>query len=292
MTLTAEKREAVLRATDPQGRLVRSARLDAGNVTRRAAGEPIGFRGEAIVFNDWTWIGSQRWGFWERIAPEAVTQTLREADVRFVRDHDPSQLLARTSAGTLRLTASARALEVDADMAPVSYAEDAAVLLERGDLREMSFAFEPLAWTFEERDGEDAYTITELRLFDVSIVTYPAYASTTAGLRASAFDALCRAAGLDAAGERRLMRDLTGVPDPLLDVAPERAVELLHQIAAPGSADTAPGDTSGSADTARDASPPADTTGDSTPPERTSDGFDAQREARARELFDRTGGPS
>lgn len=258
-----DKRSTVLRATDPEGRFVRTARIGDSSIERRAAGEPIGFRGEAIVFNEWTWIGSKRWGFWERIAPEAVTQTLAEADVRFLRDHLPWMLLSRSSAGTLRLAADTRALNVDADMAPVSYAEDAAVLLERKELREMSFAFEPLSWEYTERDGEDAYTITEMRLYDVSIVTFPAYQSTSAGLRGAAFDALCRAAGLDAAAERRLMRELTGAPDPLLDVAPERAVELLRQIAGPGSADTAPPDTSGSADTARSDSPPADTTGTS-----------------------------
>jgi len=257
-TIADDKRSTIHRATDPAGRLVRTARIGERAITRNDSGR-IGFKGEAIVFDTPTWIGSNRWGFWEQIAPQAVTKTLTEADVRFVVNHDPSLLLARSSAGSLRLAATASALEVDADMAPVSYAEDAAVLLEGGELREMSFAFEPLAWEYEERDGEDFYTITELTLYDVSVVTWPAYAATSAGLRASAFDALCRAAGLDAAAERRLMRDLTGAPDDLLDVAPERAVELLRQIAAPAPADTTQGDPSGPE--ARNDNPPADTTG-------------------------------
>lgn len=256
----AEKRDSVHRAADPAGRLIRTARIDHRAITRADDGS-IGFKGEAIVFDTPTWIGSKRWGFWEEIAPEAVTKTLREADVRFVVNHDPNLLLARTSAGTLRLDPTASGLQVDADMAPVSYAADAAVLLERGDLREMSFAFEPLAWEYTERDGEDVYRITDLTLYDVSVVTYPAYASTSAGLRSVAFDALCRAAGLDAAGERRLMRDLTGSEDPLLDVAPERAVELLRQIAAPAPAETTQGTEGEPAPAARDESPPAETTG-------------------------------
>lgn len=252
-----EKRDSVLRATDPDGRFVRTARIDKRAITRGEDGS-IGFKGEAIVFYTPTWIGSTRWGFWEQIAPQAVTRALSEADVRFVVNHDPNLLLARTSAGTLRLNSTATGLAVDADMAPVSYAEDAAVLLDRGDLREMSFAFEPLTWTYEEREGEDFYTITDLNLYDVSVVTYPAYASTTAGLRSVAFDALCRAAGIDAAGERRLLRDLTGSPDPLLDVAPGRAVELLNQIASPAQAETTPGTEGGAT---RNESPQAETTG-------------------------------
>jgi uncharacterized protein len=258
----AEKREAVTRATDPSGRLVRTARIDTRAITRAENGS-IGFRGEAIVFDTPTWIGSSRWGFWEEIAPEAVTKTLREADVRFVVNHDPNLLLARTSSKTLRMEATPGGLQVDADMAPVSYAEDAAVLLERGDLREMSFAFEPLAWEYTERDGEDFYRITEITLYDVSVVTYPAYASTSAGLRSAAFDALCRAAKLDGAASRRLVRDLTGEPDPLLDVAPERAVELLREIAAPAPAETTQDSEHVAAPAARADDPPAETTGPS-----------------------------
>jgi len=258
----AEKREVFARATDPSGRLVRTARIDTRASTRAENGS-IGFRGEAIVFDTPTWIGSSRWGFWEEIAPEAVTKTLREADVRFVVNHDPNLLLARTSSKTLRMEATPGGLQVDADMAPVSYAEDAAVLLERGDLREMSFAFEPLAWEYSERDGEDFYRITEITLYDVSVVTYPAYASTSAGLRSAAFDALCRAAKLDGAASRRLVRDLTGEPDPLLDVAPERAVELLREIAAPAPAETTQDPEHDTAPAARADDPPAETTGPS-----------------------------
>jgi HK97 family phage prohead protease len=251
-------RDSVLRAMDPAGRLLRTARIDHRSITRDESGR-IGFKGEAIVFNSPTWIGSKRWGFWEQIAPQAVTKTLAEADVRFVQNHDPNLLLARTSAGSLRLAASEAALAVDADMAPVSYAEDAAVLLEGGELKEMSFAFEPLSWEFTEtEDGERSYTITELTLYDVSVVTWPAYSATSAGLRATAFDTLCRAAGLDGAAERHLMRELTGAPDEVLDALPARARDLITQIAEQSPAGTTAAPEGGER---RDDSPPAATTG-------------------------------
>lgn len=256
-----EKRSAVYRATDPSGRLVRAARLDTQAITRDASENgAIGFKGEAIVFNAPTWIGSKRWGFWEEIAPEAVTKTLRDADIRFLQNHDPNLLLARTSAGTLRSEATPSGVSVDADMAPTSYALDAALLLDRGDLREMSFAFDPLAWDYEERDGEDFYRITEMVIYDEAVVTYPAYQTTSAGLRSAAFDAMCRAVGLDAAAERRLMRDLTGAPDSILEALPARALDLVHQIADQAPAETTPGLEGGES---RNGSPPADTTGSS-----------------------------
>lgn len=144
------------------------------------------FHGEAIVFDSPTWIGSAKYGFREQIAPGAVTETLAEDDVRFLINHNPDLLLARNTSGTLRLRATTKALEVDAALPDVSYASDLAVLLERQDISQMSFAFEPLAWTIEELDdGNRSYTITKLRLYDVSVVTYPAYKDTSADLRAA-----------------------------------------------------------------------------------------------------------
>jgi HK97 family phage prohead protease len=176
----------VTRWRDQRGNPIHVGALRAPSV--RADGEAKRFHGEAIVFNEATWIGSARWGFRERIAPEAVKRSLDEgADVRFLQNHDANLVLGRTTSGTLALRATESALEVDADLPAVSYASDLAVLLERGDVSQMSFAFEPLEWTTRELDnGDREYTITDLNLFDVSVVTFPAYESTSAGLRARA----------------------------------------------------------------------------------------------------------
>lgn len=232
--------ENVYRARDPQGRALRWATMRATVVD----GEPVDdgdegtparkFHGEAIVFNSPTWIGSKRWGYREIIAPEAVTETLKNADIRFLINHDPSQLLARNTSGTLRLNATATALEVEADLPDVSYAEDLAVLLDRDDINQMSFAFTPTEWeTREDADGTETITITALDLFDVSVVTFPAYEDTSAGMRSLAFDVLCRSAGLDADAERKLMRDLTGAPLTNGDAAATRAAELVEKITSP-----------------------------------------------------------
>jgi len=214
-TLTPERRRTFTAGTDVLdhpvdvlGRARFRAALDATSVHVTRSLDPaaaIPFGGTAILFNKRTWIGSRDFGFWEQISPEAVTKTLLEADVRFLQNHNPDLLLARTnpgmradSAATLELTASSGGLLVAADMAPTSYAQDLAILLERRDISQMSFAFDPLAWTREQLpDGSMLITITELRLFDVAVVTYPAYEETDAGLRAAAFDAWCRDDGLD-----------------------------------------------------------------------------------------------
>lgn len=253
--LDPPKRDSMPRPLDTQGRRVFRAQIDHRAI--RAASDDddsIGFTGHAIVWMTRTWIGSKRWGFWEQIAPQAVTKTLQEADIRFLQNHDPNLLLARNTAGTLRLESDDTGLQVDADMAPTSYARDLAVLLGRGDISQMSFAFEELAYEYEEtEDGRDLYTITELRLFDVSVVTYPAYTETDAGLRSLAFDHMCRSAGLTAADSRRLMRHFAaGEP-----IDPEVLAHL--QRFAPSA--SPPGeDPSEPAETTRNDSSPASTT--------------------------------
>ncbi len=119
-----------------------------------------------------------------------------------------------------RIVAAAR--QVDADLAPTTYGRDLAVSLERGDITQMSFAFEPIAWKREviEEDGEERslITLTEVRLYDVAAVTYPAYEDTDAGLRAGAFGELARAAGIEDVDA--LLRQYA--EDGAIDLAPLR----------------------------------------------------------------------
>jgi HK97 family phage prohead protease len=163
----------------------RTATLDLVSVRARP-NNGLGFKGRAAVYNKRTWIGPPKFGFWEEIAPGAFDRAVAEDDVRFLMDHDPSKVLARTSSGTLRLTVDKRGLNVDADMADVSYARDLAVLLERGDLGEMSFAFIPGTEEWSTlKDGTDLRRLVDFeQVLDVSCVAYPAYDGTEAAMRA------------------------------------------------------------------------------------------------------------
>jgi uncharacterized protein len=53
--------------------------------------------------------------------------------------------------------------------------------LRRGDVSQMSFAFEPIqdSWSKDNKTRE----LKEVKLFDVSVVTYPAYEETMVQLR-------------------------------------------------------------------------------------------------------------
>src|SRR5664280_2242013 len=208
MTKTALRAPAVLES--------RTGILRDVELRKDATGATIGFAGHAAVFDQRTSIGNPlSWGFYEQIAPGAFTKTIQEADVRFLIDHDPSLLLARTKSGTLRLSEDKAGLVADADLAPTTYGRDLAILLERGDVSQMSFGFQVVAgkddWTVEQVETNDGNsvdvevrTIREVKLFDVSVVTFPAYEGTDAQLR-SMTAAVARKKDPDPFGRRREM---------------------------------------------------------------------------------------
>ena len=185
------------RPTDVRGHVRAFADLTTDSVTtttrmvRNAAGDEveetvINFRGHAAVFNSMTWIGSRSWGFWEKINRNAFDECLaRPDDVRFLQNHNPDLLLARNTAGTMELTAVDRGLQVNARIAAHTTGLETAVSLQRGDLTQMSFAFDMGDYVrTEDADGNSVYEHTNFRkLYDVAVVTYPAYDDTDAGLR-------------------------------------------------------------------------------------------------------------
>lgn len=179
-----------VRATDPQ------------------AGDSIGtYRGHAAVFGPQAWIGGRSSGFWERMEPSAFTKAIQENDVRFLINHDPSLILGRNKAGTLRLSTGADGLGVNADLPDTSYARDHVVSLTRGDVTQMSFGFQPRDYEWQRAaDGKDLLVHRSVELFDVSSVTFPAYAETDGGLRAAAFDLMVRAAKFDEAEVESILR--------------------------------------------------------------------------------------
>lgn len=149
----------------------------------RADGEPIRVRGYAAVFGQ---LSEDLGGFREQIQAGAFADRLSD-DVRALVNHDPNQVLGRTVAKTLALSEDTRGLAVDITLPDTQVARDLAVSMERGDVSQMSFAFtvgrDDQAW---QRDGAGPWVRTikrVARLYDVSVVTYPAYAQTEAALR-------------------------------------------------------------------------------------------------------------
>lgn len=147
---------------------------DNGDATLR-------FRGHAALFDV---LSDDLGGFREQISPGAFKKTLKDgADVRLLVNHDPNLVLARTKAGTLKLSEDDSGLLAEAELADTSYARDLAAVMERGDVDQMSFGFRTIRDTWNSDTEPPTRTLEEVQLFDVSVVTYPAYPATSAELR-------------------------------------------------------------------------------------------------------------
>jgi uncharacterized protein len=121
----------------------------------------------------------------ERIMPGAFDRAIKEADdCRALVNHDPNLLLGRASAGTLKLSIDATGLRYEIDPPDTQAGRDACVSLERGDLTGSSFSFLPDDVTWREQGDLIIREVRSVQLFDVGPVTFPAYSSTTAGVRA------------------------------------------------------------------------------------------------------------
>lgn len=136
--------------------------------------------GYAARFNEWTDIGGM---FRERILPGAFKKTLKEADVRALIEHDPMLIIGRNKAGTLRMVEDKKGLAVEIDIPDTSYGRDLVVSMKRGDKTQMSFGFQAIQ--SDDDYNKETREIREAKLFDVSVVSFPAYPTTTAQVRSA-----------------------------------------------------------------------------------------------------------
>jgi HK97 family phage prohead protease len=120
----------------------------------------------------------------ESIAPTAFDGAL-EDDVRALCDHDSRLVLGRIRAGTLELRVDARGLWGRIKINPND--QDALNLyarVQRGDVDQCSFGFDILDEHAEYReDGSVHWEIRRVKLYEVSVVTFPAYEETAVEAR-------------------------------------------------------------------------------------------------------------
>jgi HK97 family phage prohead protease len=194
---------------------------------RQADDGTMRLRGYAAVFND----ASVPLPFKETIAPGAFRKTLSETpDVRLLINHEGLPL-ARTKNGTLTLSEDERGLFMDAVIADTTEGRDLYKLVERGDVDQMSFAFRVIRQKWNE--DRSVRTLTEVSLADgdVSVVTYPAYPTTSVEAREAlrkAIDAVKE--GREVTGEslvvlKTIFEDLSEGHEYIM-----RAVEMMAML--------------------------------------------------------------
>jgi HK97 family phage prohead protease len=142
------------------------------------------FTGYAAVFDHEADLGD----FTESINRGAFRKALSTGgNVPMLYDHNPGlPVLATTGGGTLKLKEDGRGLRVEADVARHFVGDAVREMVQRGDIRGMSFGFIAGAGNsrIEKRGGKPHRQLLGFnRLLDVSPTWDPAYQGTSAELR-------------------------------------------------------------------------------------------------------------
>jgi HK97 family phage prohead protease len=148
-------------------------RINLADFEVRETADGMTFEGYAAVFNS----DSQPLPFIERIAPGAFKRSLQSRnEVKLLWNHDSGEPLASVRGGTLKLIEDARGLKVQATLANTTRGRDVSELIRSKVVDSMSFGFSVIkdSWS---NDGATR-TLEAVRLFEVSVVSSPAYEGT------------------------------------------------------------------------------------------------------------------
>lgn len=159
----------------------RQLRTAATEFNTREDGDDLYIEGYFAVFNSVYDLG---YGMSESIAPGAFTNTLAD-DIRALVNHDTTLVLGRTSAHTLEVSQDERGLWGKVKINPND--QDAMNLyarVKRGDVSQCSIGFDIIDEETEFReDGGAHWTIRDIKLYEVSACTFPAYEETAISAR-------------------------------------------------------------------------------------------------------------
>jgi uncharacterized protein len=138
--------------------------------------------GRAIVFNQ---RSQDLGGFVEQVSPGAVTETLgSKQNVLLLNNHNSSQVLGSTRAGTLQLNTDANGVSFSCTLdTRISYANDLALSVSRGDTAGCSFGFRTLKDSYAKDGGTLVRTLEQLELLELTVTANPAYLQTQVDVR-------------------------------------------------------------------------------------------------------------
>ncbi|MFS0594224.1 HK97 family phage prohead protease [Cytobacillus horneckiae] len=178
--------------------------FDITNIQKRdGENQSLRVSGYAAVFNTKTSIGDY---FEEVINPGAFSRTLSEnGDVRALFNHNWDKVLGRTKSGTLILSEDDRGLKFEIELPNNSLGRDLAESMARGDINQCSFGFFATDEEWNYNIEPASRNIKEVELFEISIVSIPAYDDTEV--------ALVRSKEIDKDAEKRikLINQIKGV---------------------------------------------------------------------------------
>lgn len=145
--------------------------------------------GYFVVYNQET----ELWpGTFEEIAPEALTESLRDKDIICLDNHNSSAVLASVASNTLELKSDSYGLwgrakiDLEDPIAKSAYRK-----IQTGKVRGCSFGFYPVnEEPVKREDGTIKYRVTKAELLEVTTTAFPAYSQTELSARRKDIDAI------------------------------------------------------------------------------------------------------
>jgi uncharacterized protein len=138
--------------------------------------------GHASVFNTPADLGY----FTETVKPGAFKRTIAEDDIRALFNHNPDYVLGRNTASTLTLREDYKGLKIEIDPPDTQVSRDLQVSIKRKDITQASIGFYARGYTLRKDDsGAWFRDLTDIQLFDVSPVTFPAFTATDMNVRSA-----------------------------------------------------------------------------------------------------------
>lgn len=167
-------------------RVTRQLRSVASKFETREDNGELKIEGYFAVFNSNYQIYE---GLSESVAPGAFDDTLGD-DIRALIDHDTRLVLGRNTAHTLELRQDEHGLWGSITINPKDGdAMNLYARVQRGDVDQCSFGFDILSEDYDVReDGSVHWTIRKVKLYEVSVCTFPAYEETNVKARSAERD--------------------------------------------------------------------------------------------------------
>jgi hypothetical protein len=150
----------------------------------------------------------------ERILPGAFKRSVESGqDIMMLWNHELKYIFGRTSKGTLALYDGADGVRFDNVPPDSNWAKDLLPSIKRGDYTNMSFKFtDDVKADMTLEDGKYVRNVSQATLYEISLVPYAVYESTSIGMRSSEF----------------MVIDGLVLPDPTFEQ--KRTMEELNQF--------------------------------------------------------------
>lgn len=162
-------------------------RMNVGDLTTTSeTNDELVVEGYVNETNKWSHkLRGTKGQFIEKIEPGAFKKAInRNKDIHFLAEHDKNKILSSTRNGSLTLEEDKKGLKMKAIISKTSYGKDCYELIKDGILKNMSFGFNVVKDTWNKgTDGTLQRSVSDLDLFEVSVVTNPAYPQSNIGAR-------------------------------------------------------------------------------------------------------------